>query len=278
MLVFEYIAPWVPIFRNSLEAELAANSNKPLFTSFQLATVDFHGLPRNRTLVYRGFLFEQENTNVITFTTDKRMKKYEELLNNDRYEAVFYFLNLKYQFRFRGRARMIDAKNRPVISLLKVDPGFLGGKKKPLSQEDILLSSEGHLPQSVPINTALVSPKIEKNLQKLEQDFMSSPHLFPPTQEDWNHEVHRQWDNLSKNLKKSFKKPPPKAPLNDEYIKTMDAIRRGVDGKKDDEGFKNFSVVAMFSDYVDFVDLERDRRIIYQLDEYGQWAETEVCP
>ena len=53
------------------------------------------GYPQNRTLVYRGWLFDNKDSSVLTFATDKRMSKYKELLHNDKCEAVFYFSRIK---------------------------------------------------------------------------------------------------------------------------------------------------------------------------------------
>ena len=77
--MFQDMASWVPIFRNTIEGELTLNEKNPPFVSFQLATVDAQGVPHVRTMVYRGFLFNDKTTNVLTFVTDKRMNKYEEL-------------------------------------------------------------------------------------------------------------------------------------------------------------------------------------------------------
>lgn len=88
--------PWVAPFDESVKAELSVTKNDPPFTSFQLATIDSEtGYPQNRTLVYRGWLFDNKDSSVLTFATDKRMSKYKELLHNDKCEAVFYFSRIK---------------------------------------------------------------------------------------------------------------------------------------------------------------------------------------
>lgn len=90
MVQFNFQAPWVPILNNCVSNELVATNNNPPFTTFQLATIDPKtGYPQNRTLIYRGWLFNNKSSNVITFTTDRRMEKYQELLHNDKVEAVF---------------------------------------------------------------------------------------------------------------------------------------------------------------------------------------------
>ena len=66
--------------------------------------------------------------------------------------------------------------------------------------------------------------------------------------------------------------------MSDENAKLISSIHRGVDGKNIDYGLKNFALVGLFIDYVDYYDLEKDKRFIYQLDENHQWFEQEVCP
>lgn len=172
-------------------------------------------------------LFDNKDSSVLTFATDKRMSKYKELLHNDKCEAVFYFSRIKKQFRLRARARVIDEQNPP-LDLINV-----------LNQEE----------------------ETERQIST-----------------DITQELNRQWSNLSKSLKKSFKKPPPKLVMSDENAKLISSIHRGVDGKNIDYGLKNFALVGLFIDYVDYYDLEKDKRFIYQLDENHQWFEQEVCP
>ncbi|KGT64829.1 hypothetical protein MEM_05258 [Candida albicans L26] len=228
MIHQHFQSPWVAPFDESVKAELSVTKNDPPFTSFQLATIDSEtGYPQNRTLVYRGWLFDNKDSSVLTFATDKRMSKYKELLHNDKCEAVFYFSRIKKQFRLRARARVIDEQNPP-LDLINV-----------LNQEE----------------------ETERQIST-----------------DITQELNRQWSNLSKSLKKSFKKPPPKSVMSDENAKLISSIHRGVDGKNIDYGLKNFALVGLFIDYVDYYDLEKDKRFIYQLDENHQWFEQEVCP
>lgn len=300
MLQHQFKAPWINTFQQCIDGELAASNNSPPFTTFLLATVDKDGFPHNRTLIYRGFLFDDKSTNVLTFATDKRMEKYDELMHNDRYEAVFYFAKLQKQFRFRGRARIVDENRTPVIDLTNVQPTSPIYKKTSASDtedeedEDIIeLKVEKKSPvpevpitdvQSTPLQSAVVSRTLVSKVTNALGDVsfthlhdLSGIDLFPPTKEEWQEERNRQWQTLSKNLKKSFRKPTPKTKMDDSNRKLIDSIGRGVDGKKEIDGFKNFCFVGLFVDQVDYVELEKDRRYIYDLDDYQQWTETEVC-
>lgn len=309
MLQFQYMAPWIPTFKSATEAELAANENDPPFITFQFATVDSQGFPHVRTLVYRGFLFDDRNSNVITCVTDKRTNKYKELLTNDKFEAVFYFPKIRKQFRFRGMARIIDNTYKPVIDLSSIQPKTIiqnnyqnssdSDSDEDDDEEELEIkatntssslnsgSENDSSCQVTSISHSLLSPSLLSQVQKQKssenisytnlQD-LSSIDYYPPTEQEWETEHKRLWFNLSKPLKKSFRKPTPTTPINNENQKLIDSINRGVDGKKDEDGLKNFAVVGLFIDYVDLYELDKDRRYIYAKDSTQLWSEAEVCP
>ncbi|EGW29862.1 uncharacterized protein SPAPADRAFT_63482, partial [Spathaspora passalidarum NRRL Y-27907] len=252
MLQCHFLAPWVSTFNSCIDNELSSDKNNTPFITFQLATVDnISGFPRNRTLVYRGWLFNNKSSNVITFATDKRMNKYQELLANDKFEAVFYFPHVRKQFRFRGRARLINDEYQPEIDLTAVQNGMhlmshdnesimttntnasiFEGK---ISQDDTTnttTTTATNSPtspivcecknngtsteiQKQPITSALLSPSIANDVY----DDMSQISYIQPTKEEWNEEIKRQWSNLSKQMKKSYRKPTPKQPITDESAK-----------------------------------------------------------
>lgn len=317
--MFQDMASWVPIFRNTIEGELTLNEKNPPFVSFQLATVDAQGVPHVRTMVYRGFLFNDKTTNVLTFVTDKRMNKYEELKSNDKFEAVFYFQRMKKQMRFRGRARIVDQYHKPNIELSSIQSYGLvdrsadtGSDSETEEQANTEIKNEMKNVQSDTLNTLpkekaqphqdectkarletqaqplrhdIISPGISSQLSELDRKTsfgdllgLSRMVLTPPTEQEWNQEIRRHWEGMSRNMKMSFRKPPPKSELSPENLKTIDSILRGVDGKKDDDGLANFSVVALFVDYVDAYDSEKDKRVLFEKDTHQVWHEHLVCP
>lgn len=314
MIQLQYMAPWVPSFSTALESELSAKDYSPPFTTFLFATVDRNGYPHNRTLVYRGYLFENKTNNVLTFTTDKRAGKYQELIENDKFESVFYFENTRKQFRFRGRARIIDDQHTPTFDLTTIQPHhvmqdnlhsqanssdddssdsdddsleFSAGSRSSLDGEGDANNKTSYTPQNTPINFPIISPslllKIQQESSSLSISFTNLHELTvtefcPPTREEWDAEIRRSWDSLSKPLKLHFRGPEPKLLMDDENHNLIDKISRGVDGKKSDSGLKNFAVVAMFIEYVDYYDMEKSRRYIYEKDENHLWSENEVCP
>ncbi|KAG7191454.1 uncharacterized protein KQ657_003130 [Scheffersomyces spartinae] len=325
------MAPWVPIFTHAIDLELNSRiislpvdsqttstsapgtrrssiSQPPPFILLQLATIGTDGFPHVRTVVYRGFLFNDKTTNSIVITTDKRMQKYHELEINDRVEINCYLPSRRKQFRLRGRARLVDSDRKPNIDLLKVGVFHSYGSenedenktfddseeeededtfqiKSPPSNEIKPIVNEVKCVQDEPICSALVSPGFisDHNEEHSNHHHGSYTNLVdiqlkPPTSEEWDTEVRRQWDQLSKQLRHLFRKPAPLTPLDDQNAKIIDRIRRGVDGKKDEAGFANFSLVVIFVESVDFVDLEKDRRMVFTKDQYEQWSEQEVCP
>ncbi|GMM57836.1 hypothetical protein DAKH74_044520 [Maudiozyma humilis] len=97
------MAPWVPLLLQSLK------NNPSPFTSLQFATVS-SGLPSVRTVVLRGFLFDDKATNVLTFNTDLRSAKLQHQGPERHYEACFYFPGTQEQYRVRGQYLTLSLK------------------------------------------------------------------------------------------------------------------------------------------------------------------------
>lgn len=264
---------WVPVFKNCIDTELSLGAK---FITFAFATVDQEGRPRVRTCVYRGFLFNNSKNNVLTFTTDKRMMKYQELENDCGFEACFYFAKSKKQFRFSGVAKIINNEIRPQI-ILPMDgseeevEGSLNGGPTRVTKEklrDLLVYP-------------LISPGVLDTYKKLASD---SEHvdiaIAPPTSDEWDLEMKRHWETLSRSMKSSFRKPEPGSKITLEKRTLLDLISRRVDGDKDEVGLENFSVVCLFVNTVDCVDLDNldNRRFISKRVHNDHWEEEEVCP
>ncbi|CAH2354640.1 uncharacterized protein CLIB1423_18S00364 [[Candida] railenensis] len=312
MLQHQYRAPWVNLFNQTIANELnPPNATPQPFITCQLATVDSQGFPHVRTVVYRGFLFNDKNNNILTLTTDKRMSKYEELLHNDKFEIVFYFPISKKQYRFRGIARIIDNEYKPRVDLSSINPRTIIERERSSSDSDsdfdsdqsadsdddetVLEIPSGTSASSIssppsacrPVSHSLLSPAVANSIQQYKTannlsytnlHDLESVDLSPPSEREWNAEILRQWQGLSKKMRASFRKPAPKTKMDDEKQMKMDKIRRGVDGKKEDVGLENFALIALFTDYVDVYEMEKDKRMIYEKDSYQMWKEDEVCP
>ncbi|NJL91303.1 MAG: pyridoxamine 5'-phosphate oxidase [Coleofasciculaceae cyanobacterium SM2_1_6] len=95
-------APW----RSPLARALHLNRSLVYARYFQLATIDSHGYPANRTVVFRGFLGE---TNQIKIITDLRSQKASQIRDHPQGEICWYFPKSREQFRFRGSLTLVTA-------------------------------------------------------------------------------------------------------------------------------------------------------------------------
>jgi pyridoxamine 5'-phosphate oxidase len=101
-ILAEPIAPW----RSNLVRAIERNRTQPHSRFFQLATVTPEGKPKNRTVVFRGFL---ERTNYLQIITDARSNKIEDLQKQPQVEICWYFTKTREQFRLAGKIIIITA-------------------------------------------------------------------------------------------------------------------------------------------------------------------------
>ncbi|KAF6237644.1 hypothetical protein COO60DRAFT_705986 [Scenedesmus sp. NREL 46B-D3] len=103
-------APWKALLQKSL----ALNSNLPQAKYLQLATVRPDGRPANRTVVFRGFLYDTDH---ITIVTDRRSGKVSELASNPHVEVCWYFPSSREQYRLSGTMAVIsqDDSNQQLL-------------------------------------------------------------------------------------------------------------------------------------------------------------------
>jgi PPOX class probable FMN-dependent enzyme len=101
-ILAEPIAPW----RSNLVRAIDHHRSQPHSRFFQLATVTPEGKPKNRTVVFRGFL---ESTNYLQIITDARSKKVDDLQQQPQAEVCWYFTKTREQFRLAGTITIIAA-------------------------------------------------------------------------------------------------------------------------------------------------------------------------
>ncbi|KAH3680414.1 hypothetical protein WICMUC_000345 [Wickerhamomyces mucosus] len=250
----QYMGPWIPSFTNAISSHLDSSP----FVTFSFATVDKSGFPKVRTCIYRGFLFNDKKTNILTFTTDIRMDKYEHLSSNPKFEAVFWFPATNEQFRLSGDAKVLTYNNTESFS-------------QSLSNYPIVS------PNAIKrYSSSLDLSNIHNTLQH--QQSVSDIHA-KPTSDEWEGELNSKWEQLSGNLKSSFRKPEPGSSMSSDKQKLLDSISRGVDGSNADDGKKNFSLVLMLVDKCDYINLNgRQSRYQYERFDDDQWTEDEICP
>ena len=95
-------APW----RSPLTRALDQNRHLAYSRYLQLATVRTDGRPANRTVVFRGFL---ENTDQMQLVVDARTQKPEQIQHQPWGEACWYFPDSREQFRLTGLLTLVGA-------------------------------------------------------------------------------------------------------------------------------------------------------------------------
>lgn len=95
------LAPW----RSPLTHALHRNRSLPYARYLQLATVGLDGRPKNRTVVFRGFL---EPTNQLQIVTDTRSQKVPEINRQSWGEICWYFPKTREQFRLNGKLILVS--------------------------------------------------------------------------------------------------------------------------------------------------------------------------
>ncbi len=95
------LAPW----RSPLSSAIHRNRSKPFSRYFQLATITPQGYPANRTVVFRGFLDDEQNQ--LKIITDSRSAKIQDIEHHPRGEICWYFTTTREQFRIMGELQLI---------------------------------------------------------------------------------------------------------------------------------------------------------------------------
>ena len=98
------LAPW----RSPLARALDQNRQVAYFRYLQLATVRPDGRPANRTVVFRGFL---ENTDQMQLVIDARTQKPQQIEHQPWGEACWYFPDSREQFRLTGLLTLVGVNH-----------------------------------------------------------------------------------------------------------------------------------------------------------------------
>lgn len=97
------LAPW----RSPLSSAIHRNRSKPFSRYFQLATVTSEGYPANRTVVFRGFL---DDDNILKTITDIRSAKIQDIEHHSFAEICWYFTKTREQFRIAGKLKLVTVE------------------------------------------------------------------------------------------------------------------------------------------------------------------------
>lgn len=95
----------IPPWKSLLLGALHRNRSDRGVRFLQLATVDLHNHPRNRTVVFRGFV---DNRSTIMLAVDSRSEKLEQLEHNPHAAICWYFSKTREQFRLTGHIAIVS--------------------------------------------------------------------------------------------------------------------------------------------------------------------------
>ncbi|MEM6614114.1 MAG: Npun_F5749 family FMN-dependent PPOX-type flavoprotein [Cyanobacteria bacterium P01_C01_bin.72] len=98
------LAPW----RSPLSSAIHRNRSKPFSRYFQLATVTPDNQPANRTVVFRGFLDDEQNR--LKIITDDRSAKIQDIKHQSLAEICWYFTKTREQFRITGELYLVTVQ------------------------------------------------------------------------------------------------------------------------------------------------------------------------
>eukprot|EP00667_Euglena_gracilis_P019178 EG_transcript_20501 len=96
-------------WRARLDASIARTRQDRGSNYVQLATVDPAGHPRNRTVVFRGFVAGPAGKSALKFITDARSEKVAEVAGNPQGEVVWWFPQTTEQYRVAGQLEVVGA-------------------------------------------------------------------------------------------------------------------------------------------------------------------------
>ena len=101
------------MWRSHLARSLHQHRNQPEARFMQLATIGLDQRPRNRTVVFRGFLedsdrFKMPLRDCLKIVTDIRSQKSAQIAANPWAEINWYFTKTRSQFRILGKLILID--------------------------------------------------------------------------------------------------------------------------------------------------------------------------
>ncbi|MDX2254065.1 MAG: pyridoxamine 5'-phosphate oxidase family protein [Pseudanabaenaceae cyanobacterium bins.39] len=100
-------------WRSPLARCLHQHRNQPESRYIQLATVDLEQRPRNRTVVFRGFVDDcQTYQGWLKIVSDHRSQKFQQIQHNPWAEVSWYFPKTRSQFRILGKMLIIDQQDQ----------------------------------------------------------------------------------------------------------------------------------------------------------------------
>ena len=105
------------MWRSHLARNLHQHRNYPEARFLQLATIGLDQRPRNRTVVFRGFLEDKDRPkdcpkDCLKMVTDIRSQKSAQIAVNPWAEVNWYFTKTRSQFRILGKLILVDHEHQ----------------------------------------------------------------------------------------------------------------------------------------------------------------------
>jgi pyridoxamine 5'-phosphate oxidase len=118
-----------PSWRQRLVRSLHVNRSQAQSKYFQVASVSKDGLPKNRTMVFRGFI--PESLNLISVTDSRSDKVLDwQLTTPKKFEICWYFASSREQYRIAGHISLVSNEILKTMhnSDSKIKTGFFSEK------------------------------------------------------------------------------------------------------------------------------------------------------
>ncbi|KAL2862311.1 uncharacterized protein BJX67DRAFT_366471 [Aspergillus lucknowensis] len=255
------VAPWRSLFLTSLEKSKAS--------SFSLTTVAYNAqhkpVPRSRTVEFRGFwpkpasalhpsgseALKAQNiglkpevydSDMLSITTDARMKKTGELAESDGVvEGLFWFEPVSVQWRIRGRAIVI------------------GGP----AMEKAEWEARERIRKGM---------RLREGVDGNGEDVKSW---------DWDRQVTTYFAAHTPVMRGSFKNPPPGVPRSETPSTPELKLNQKVEDLNDPIARENFRVLVICPEEVEILDLSSPddvRRTNWVFEDGGKWEEIDLWP
>jgi PPOX class probable FMN-dependent enzyme len=104
-----------PQWRQQLVRSLHVHRSKPEAKYFQAANVTSNGIPKVRTMVFRGFA---ENTSALLAVTDSRSEKVSEWRSSLKSELHWYFVKSREQYRILCDVTVVCQDNDEALEIV----------------------------------------------------------------------------------------------------------------------------------------------------------------
>lgn len=96
-----------PAWRKRLDKSLSVNGTQVQSKFYQVASISADGLPKNRTMVFRGFLSETQNFVSVTDIRSEKIQEWNGSLSN-MFEICWYFTESREQYRISGDVYLVS--------------------------------------------------------------------------------------------------------------------------------------------------------------------------